>query len=178
MRQRFLLFVLLLVGLALTSPTLSPPVFARLAMGSAGNILSVKDGMFTFAPPPLVGTVTFTCPTTARQSNVWKCTWTWLSDASGNVSANAKQVPYGEVIRFDTDPDGTDIPTDNYDLTLLDTSGVDVLQGQGANRDTANVESVIFSAPIWHDGSRTLDITIAAAGNAKRGVLVVWFRAQ
>jgi len=135
------------------------------------------------APPPLVGTVTFTCPTSSRQGSVWKCTWTWLSDASGNVSANTKEAPYGRVIRFDTDPDAGGLaPDDNYDLSLLDTSGVDVLQGQGANRDTANVESVIFSVPIWHNGAgsggRTLDITIANAGNANSGVLVVWISQQ
>jgi hypothetical protein len=124
-----------------------------------------------------VGTVTFTCPSSSKQGGVWKCTWTWLSDGSGNVSGNTKQVPYGSIIRFDTDPDpGGLAPDDNYDLTLLDTSGVDVLQAQGLNRDTANVESLIFSVPIWHDGSRVLDITISGAGAANSGVLVLWIK--
>lgn len=132
-------------------------------------------------PVPLtaqVGSVTFTS-CTGRQGSVLRCTWAWTSSAGGAVSANAKVVPYGRVIRFDTDPDaGALAPDDNYDATLVDTSGVDVLQGQGANRDTANVESVLFSVPMWHDGQRTLDLAIASAGAANSGVLVVWISQQ
>lgn len=124
-----------------------------------------------------VGTVTVSCPSSAKQADVWRCTVTWLSDGSGNVNTNAASFPYGWVIRMDTDPDGGGVaPDDNYDLSLLDTLGVDVLQGTGANRDTANVESVIFSAPIWHDGRRALDVTVSAAGAANSGVLYVWIK--
>jgi hypothetical protein len=122
-----------------------------------------------------VGTVTLTCP--ERNGSVQRCVFTWLADGSGNVNTNPLDFPYGEIIRMDTDPDGGALaPDDNYDVTLLDTAGVDVLQGQGANRDTANVESVVFAVPIWHSRSRKLDLNIAAAGNANSGVLTVWVR--
>jgi hypothetical protein len=129
------------------------------------------------ASAPLVGTVTFECPQAKRQGLVWGCTFTWESDASGDVSGNAKLLPYGYIIRFDTDPDA-DAPTDNYDITLLDSAGVDLLQGQGADRDTANNESVIFSAPIFHDSTRGADLTIANAGASNNGVVTVWVRRQ
>jgi hypothetical protein len=78
------------------------------------------------------------------------------------------------LIRVDTDPSAT-APTDNYDLVLTDTLGIDLLQGQGANRDTANNESTIFSVPFHHDGSRVVDLVVSAAGNAKSGTVYVWF---
>jgi len=147
MTRRFILLIALLAGLALPAA----------------------------ASAPMVGTVTFTCPGTSKQGGVWKCTWAWTSDASGNVSGNTKQLPYGYVIRVETDP-GSTAPTDNYDVTLLDTGGIDIIQGVGADRDTANTETTNFSSPLWHDGSRVVDLTIANAGNAKVGVLTLWIR--
>ena len=141
--------------------------------------LALLAGLGLFAPSSVgaVGTVTVSCPSSAKQASVWRCTVTWLSDGSGNANTNPLDFPYGRVIRFDTDPDGGAVaPDDNYDATLLDTSGVDVLQGQGANRDTANVESVLFSVPMWHDGRRKLDLNISGAGAANSGVLVVWIQ--
>ena len=34
-------------------------------------------------------------------------------------------------------------PGDDYDITLLDADGVDVLGGEGADRDTANTEQIV-----------------------------------
>src|SRR5690349_3505707 len=89
----------------------------------------------TASAPPMVGTVTFS-RTTIDARGVFQYTWAWTSDASGNVSGNAKEVTFGVIAKAEFDPSAT-APTDNYDVTLLDTSGNDVLQGAGADRDTA-----------------------------------------
>lgn len=54
----------------------------------------------------------------------------------------------GRLLELTTNP-GSTAPTDNYDVTLIDEEGADRLQGLGANRDTANTESV----PLVYSGS-------------------------
>jgi hypothetical protein len=128
------------------------------------------------SPPPVpAGTVAFTCPSSAKVGTIWRCTWTWTATAGGAVSGNAQVVPYGAIIRVDFNP-GSPAPTDDYDATLVDTENIDLLMGQGANRDTANSETVVYGTPIFQDGKRTLDLVIANAGNATSGTVTVWIR--
>jgi hypothetical protein len=104
----------------------------------------------------------------------------WTSDASGNVSGT-KVLIRGLVMRMTTKPDGTDVPTDNYDITLPDPQAttLDLAQSLLLNRDTANSEVVNFSAtaaltngsPIYINGA--IDFTVANAGNAKKGTLIL-----
>ena len=81
----------------------------------------------------------------------------------------------GQILRVITNP--TNTPTDNYDITLTDADGVDVLDGKGANRDTTNSESF---CPLAGDGTTTnqqwainnaLTLTITDAGTNKSGVI-------
>src|SRR4051812_9489852 len=64
----------------------------------------------------------------------------WTSDASGNVSYDFDF--RGTIFRVATKP-GTPAPTDDYDITVTDPAGIDVLKGGGANRDTANSEDFV-----------------------------------
>lgn len=97
----------------------------------------------------------------------------WTSDASGDATAT---LPLdGCLVRMVTNPDGTDAPTDNYDITIIDEDGVDLLNGEGADRDTANSEQVFLTDPAFHNGDVT--VTIANAGDTKAGTVtlyVVW----
>lgn len=55
---------------------------------------------------------------------------------------------------------GSTAPQDNYDITITDVDGVDLLGGAGANRDTANSEvafPTITARPL--NGNITLTIT-------------------
>jgi hypothetical protein len=70
-----------------------------------------------------------------------------------------------------TDP-GSPAPTDNYDITITNAIGLDVLGGAGENRDTANTErarpkvgSTDTSIPI--DGALTLNVTNNSVASAK-----------
>jgi hypothetical protein len=73
-------------------------------------------------------------------SPIRKMIVTWTSATDGSVSHTITGVN-GEIYRVTTDPSAT-APTDNYDITLTDEDGVDVLVGLGANRDTATTESI------------------------------------
>ena len=88
-----------------------------------------------------VGSITTTGPTKVS-SHVYTISYTWTGDASGNVTAAAGPAIDGHVLFVVTDP-GTTAPTDNYDLTLVDSDSVDVMGGELANRDTANSEQAM-----------------------------------
>ena len=70
----------------------------------------------------------------------------------------------GELIAIETNPGGT-APTDQYDITLEDAEGLDILQGVGANRATATTEmAAIVFGTYFHpviDASDTLTLKIA-----------------
>lgn len=69
-------------------------------------------------------------------------TITWVADAAAatvpSTDITGGKV-YGVLQRIVTNP-GVPAPTDNYDITITDSDGLDVLGGVGANRDTANTE--------------------------------------
>lgn len=118
------------------------------------------------APLGAAGTVTQTHATTG---NIRKVVFTCTGDASdGSFPATAISRKFeGRLIQLITDP-GTTAPTDNYDITLVDGNGLDVLQGVGANRDTANTEAaaIVFSGTSINpvvDESDTLTLTIAGS---------------
>lgn len=120
-----------------------------------------------------------------NQSRIRKVTVDWTSDDStGAVSGTTKKI-VGELIKAIIDPSAT-APTDDYDITITDEEGVDVLAlcktGLG-DRDTTTSEQVYFGLT---DGSVNtsafpvvcdkLTIAIANAGNSKVGQLILYWR--
>ena len=79
-----------------------------------------------------VNVVTFTC--TADSSDG--------SYPATTISTNIK----GRLLQIVTDPDGDTAPQDNYDITITDSGGADMLLGVAANRDTANTEVAIVES--------------------------------
>lgn len=65
----------------------------------------------------------------------------------------------------------TALPTTLYDITLLDAYGLDVMDGTLANRSGTVAEKVVASAGIPVDSELTL--TIAAAGDTKKGRMII-----
>lgn len=114
-----------------------------------------------------------------------KYTLSLTSDASGNVSGNNTSRLSGTIVRVTFDPDGTDVPTSNYDLVLNDENGVDVLAGQGANLSDTTSTSVIPGIP-FKDGTTTSvgpmvidgELTPVASnmGNAKKTKIILYLR--
>lgn len=111
-----------------------------------------------------------------RRTGVTKYSIAWTCDASGNVSGNGFAVKVGSLQQFKFIPGAAGAqPTDQYDATFVDTDALDVLSGNGANLSNATPKLVVFSPPIYTDGS-TYDLTIANAGNAKSGTAVLWVK--
>lgn len=125
----------------------------------------------------MAAAITLTEQTTGT---VKKIVWEWTSNASGDVtdapSGETTVYAYsGKVEALVTDPDGTSAPTDDYDITILDEDGYDVLAGAGANRDTANTETVLASS-LGIVANSKLTLTVANAGDTKAGIVTLYLR--
>ena len=118
----------------------------------------------------------------ARTIRVLTLAWTSSSD-TGAVSGIESQDLDGELLSVTFTPGtaGTQ-PSDQYDVTLLDDDGFDVLQGKGANR--SNVTATML-CPLIGDGTTTnqrvplagtYQLTVAAAGNSKTGTVTLRYR--
>lgn len=108
----------------------------------------------------------------------------WLADGDGSVTLNdfLDCGCSGFVWMLKTVP-GT--VTDNYDITIEDTNGYDMLEGLGANRDTANVETqylaentseTIATVPKLEAGMYYFKVTNAGASGY--GTTTIEFRRQ
>jgi len=124
----------------------------------------------------MAGTVTITEET---HGSLKKIAWAWTCDASGNVNGTGGQTAgayNGALERLVTVPAAAgSAPTDNYDITILDEDGVDVLLGAGADRDTANTEQVQRTS-LGVVANDKLTLNIANAGNAKSGTVYLYLR--
>lgn len=114
----------------------------------------------------------------------------WVSTSGGSVSFTGSRAVVGiGPLRAWTIPSASAAPTDNYDVTLKDDLAVDVLNGGGANRDTANTEELTAGAPLMagSDGPNSapmyralngvLTLDVSNAGNAKEGSVVIRMKA-
>jgi hypothetical protein len=112
--------------------------------------------------------------TDARNEGITKIKFEWTSETN-SATGTTTDVYSGQVLELVTDP-GSAAPTDNYDVTITDADGVDVLAGQGADRDTANTEYVIHSdsTPLGVVADSQLTLSIGTAGDAKTGTVYLY----
>lgn len=77
----------------------------------------------------------------------------------------------GRLVALETNP-GSTAPQANYDITITDVDGLDVLQGVGANRHTSNTEmaAIVFSGTSVHPPVASSDVlTLNVSGNNVNG---------
>jgi hypothetical protein len=120
---------------------------------------------------------------TRDPSIICRYTLAWVSHTDGTVALPTATIN-GTILRVTTNP-GSTAPTDNYDVTLLDEDGIDVLAGEGTDRDTTNSET-FCPGVAFTDGTTTsvvpvvvagvLTLTIANAGSGKEGTVVLYVR--
>ncbi len=120
----------------------------------------------------MAGTVTIT---ESSLVHIHKIKWTWTSTAGGAADLITAGTYAGRVVALVTIPAAAgSAPTDNYDITITDAEGFDVMQAAGANRDTANTEQAVPTAESVAFGPLTLNI--ANAGSAKGGVAILYIQ--
>jgi len=119
-----------------------------------------------------------TAITEVTHGSVKKITFEFTSgegDYAGEASATTTKGYYGEIIQVMTDP-GTPAPADDWDLTITDPDDIDLLKGNGADRDTANTEYIVGSTTNMLPASGKLTFNVSSAGNQKTGKVYVWIR--
>lgn len=80
----------------------------------------------------------------------------------------------GFLLRLATVP-GSPAPTDNYDLTLTNADGIDMLQGVGANRSSSAAQDarIVYSGTANHPVVAPSDqLTLNVANNAVAGAAI------
>lgn len=121
----------------------------------------------------MAGTVTLTEIT---HTSVKKVSFDWTSSAAGAADGASTEYYTGSIERVVTVPDsGGTQPTDQYDVTVLDDDGADVLFANGANRSNVNTEQIAASNLGIVVNSK-LTIHVTNGGNAKGGVLHLYVR--
>lgn len=107
---------------------------------------------------------------------VKKITWAWTCSTDGDGSSTTTNVYDGKVLAVHTIPNSTGAhPTDDYDITVEDGDGYDVLLGAAANRDTTTPETIASTA-VGAVASSKLTFKVAAAGDSKKGTATMWIR--
>ncbi len=108
--------------------------------------------------------------------NIRKLVFTCTGDSSDGSFPNTELPKFeGRLLALETNP-GTTAPTDNYDITIEDADGHDVLEGVGADRDTANTEKalVVYSSTSVHPAIAESDtLTLKIAGNSVNSAGIV-----
>jgi len=101
----------------------------------------------------------------------------WLSDASGDATISLADYKGYEIIAVQTVPGengdlATDLPSADYNVTLIDAYGMDWFYEEGLKRSGTVAEGFCKEGMIPFSDSTTL--TIADAGNAKQGLVNIW----
>jgi hypothetical protein len=121
----------------------------------------------------MAGTVT-TAETT--YTSVKKVVFSWTSTAGGVADGTTTAAYSGALIGLTTIPAAAGAaPTDNYDITVVDADGHDVLLGTGTDRDTANTEHVAGTSLAGVAGS-ALTLHVTNAGASKQGTVILYIR--
>ena len=115
--------------------------------------------------------------TADRGDNVTEYLIAWTSDAAGAVTENPVAVKSGKIIGVKFIPSAVTAPSAAYDVTVIDGESVDMVTGLGANlsatASTRPVPLVNSTEKLFFEGGN-LTPTVANAGNAKLGTIILW----
>lgn len=111
-----------------------------------------------------------------QSKGITKIKFSFVTETQSATGTTPKSYT-GKVLELVTNP-GSAAPTDNYDVDIADEDGLDVLAGQGADRDTANTEYVIDSdsTPLGVVSDSKLTLNIGTAGDAKTGDVYLYLQ--
>lgn len=136
------------------------------------------------------GTAVLTTTNVGGGSGALMCQIAWVADASGNVNGNSLALPAGTVLKVKFVPSTTAVPTNLYDMDLLDAQGISQFDdGSGASIG-ANLSSTVPTdrAPFingsattyvrnWISGSaggRPYQLTVSGAGSGGAGTVILY----
>jgi len=129
-------------------------------------------GLFLLLPVSVHCAGTVTQIYTRISSDMWLWQMDWTADASdGSVPSTTSKVAFDHyVIIVITNP-GSPAPTDNYDITLTDSDGIDVMGGELIDRDKSSSEQALpkignVYGTRWVNGTLTMNLTNNSVNSA------------
>lgn len=122
----------------------------------------------------MAGTVTISEIT---HPSIKKIVFTWTSGDDGKADVTTVQYYTGRVLYAVQIPDGGGTqPSDQYDVTVSDVDGIDVLKGLGANLSNAAATYKADSDGLGAVVESKLTLAVTNAGNAKGGKTILFLR--
>src|SRR5512141_2619727 len=115
--------------------------------------------------------------TETRHTSVKRIYWDWLSTDAGAV-VSSTTYPYDGLLEravFIPDAAATQ-PTDNYDITITDPDGNDVLASLGANLSNSATVVKTHANGLTAVSGQVLTLNVTNAGNAKGGAVILYLR--
>lgn len=101
-------------------------------------------------------------------------------DANGTVPTLVLDFPQDcELLQIETNPGSTG-PTADWDVTLIDSDGADVLDGSGQDRHTSStlVDPIIWGStslhPVIKSGTYTLTVANTSVNSATATIAIRW----
>lgn len=124
---------------------------------------------------------------TDSKAGITKYEFTWVSDASGNVSGSTFNMKPGTIISVEFIPgSGALAPTDLYDVDMEDEHGVSMFDNGAGTTIGANLSAVAASHALplfgltgaglfrrWHQGG-LVELQVAGAGDSNAGTVNVY----
>jgi hypothetical protein len=138
------------------------------------RILLIGGLMACAAAALAAGTVT---STETRFQLVRKVVFAWTANSSGAASGSTTHACTGELLRVSVIPGtGTAAPSDNYDIELHDENDIDLLDGNGANLDSATTYTFLVSDTLGVVSNEDIELSITNAGASNTGTVLVYLR--
>lgn len=138
-----------------------------IALVTSGVILYYADEALA------AGTVTVT---EERIDSVKKISFAWVSNGSGAADGSTTYYYNGEVLRFVFIPSPSVTPTALYDVTMKDSDGVDIFDGEGSNLSASTSYQVQGLANFSAVANTKLTLAVTNAGDSKQGTVIVYIR--
>ncbi len=120
----------------------------------------------------MAGSVT---ATEITHGTIKKVKFAWTSSSGGAADATSTNYYDGKILHLVTVPDGTAVPTADYDVAVNDSDSVDVLAGAGVDRSNTLTQHVV-SASLGAIAHSKLTLAVTNAGDTKKGTVYLYIR--
>jgi len=111
-----------------------------------------------------------------RNTSRYKLELEATSNGSGNASITISDLGMLDIAGYScvvVDPDGTDTPDDNFDLSIKDSNGREILTGgQGTNLSNSTTTSIYLD---WTHVWDSMTISLSNMGDSKKATITIVF---
>jgi hypothetical protein len=137
-------------------------ILSFLVVAGAYQVFAAQSVTFTYRDWPSVNRMRFVVQSATDGTVSFA-----VASASGSID--------GRIMGFTLEHDDTATPTNQYDVYLRDSSGLDLLAGNGVDMATS-ADQVIFNSTMGAGSSEPVTLKIENAGDTKKATVTVFWR--